>query len=254
MLAQNLKYLRSKNKLSQQDLADAMTLPRTTLGDYERGKTEPNIATLIKFSDYFKLKIDDLVRKNLSHLDLEILKNRDLRILAITVDDKNEGNIELVETKAEAGYLASFQNPEFIKDLPRISFPSIKQGTYRGFEIRGDSMLPIEPGSIIICSYVEKLSDIKDGQTYILVSKTEGVVYKRIRNNKKENQLILISDNDAYLPYTIGYEDIDELWQYYAHLSFSDNKLSFHSMLEEKIGDIQKKINHIHEASMAKSK
>ena len=194
MLAQNLKYLRNKNKLSQKELADAMTLPRTTLGDYERGNTEPNIATLIKLADFFTLKIDDMLRKNLSHQDLEILKNKDLRVLAITVDDQNEGNIELVETKAEAGYLESFQNPEYIKDLPRIRFPSIPQGTYRGFQIQGDSMLPMEPGSIIICTYVEKLREIKDEQTYIVVSKSAGVVYKRVRNDANKNQLILISD------------------------------------------------------------
>jgi transcriptional regulator with XRE-family HTH domain len=247
MLAQNLKYLRNKNKLSQKELADAMGLPRTTLGDYERGNTEPNIATLIKLADFFKLKIDDMLRKNLSHQDLEILKNKDLRVLAITVDDQNEGNIELVETKAEAGYLESFQNPEYIKDLPRIRFPSIPQGTYRGFQIQGDSMLPMEPGSIIICTYVEKLREIKDEQTYIVVSKSAGVVYKRVRNDANKNQLILISDNEAYLPYTIDYDEIDELWRYYAHLSFSDNKQSFHTMLEEKIGDIQQKLTSIHQ-------
>lgn len=253
MLAQNLKYLRNKHKISQQSLANAMDLPRTTLGDYERGKTEPNIATLIKLADHFDFKVDDLVRKNLSHQDLEILKNRDLRVLAITVDDDNQGNIELVETKAEAGYLESFQNPEYIKELPRIRFPSIPQGTYRGFEIRGDSMLPIDPGSIVICEYVERLNQVKDGQTYIVVSKSEGVVYKRVKSNAKNKQLTLISDNDAYLPYAIDYEDIAELWCYFAHLSFSDNKHSFNAMLEEKIADMQQKLTSIHDTIVPNS-
>lgn len=248
MLAYNLKYLRQKHKISQSELAESMSLPRTTLGDYERGKTEPNIAMLIKLADYFELKIDDLIRQNLSHQDLEILKNKDFRVLAITVDQENRGNIELVDTKAEAGYLDSYQDPEYIRDLPKIHFPSIPHGTFRGFEIRGDSMLPIEPGSIIICQYVERLSQVKDENTYIIVSKQDGLVYKRVRQDKKNKQLTLISDNDSYLPYSIDYEDISELWSYYAHLSFSDNKLVFNSLLEDKLSSLQKQVTDIHDA------
>lgn len=246
MLAQNLKYLRQKHKISQSELAESMALPRTTLGDYERGKTEPNIAMLIKLADYFKLKIDDLIRQNLSHQDLEILKNKDFRVLAITVDQENRGNIELVDTKAEAGYLNSFQDPEYIKDLPKIQFPNIPQGTFRGFEISGDSMLPIEPGSIIISQYVERLSQVKDDNTYIIISQQAGLVYKRVRNDKKNKQFILISDNDSYLPYTIDYADIREVWSYYAHLSFSDSKLLFHTVLEDKLSELQKQVTDIH--------
>ncbi len=246
MLAQNLNYLRKKNKLSQQGLAEVLELPRTTLGDYERGKTEPNLAMLLKLADYFKVKVDELIRSDLSHQDLEILRNKDLRVLAISVDQDNRGNIELVDTKAEAGYLQNFSDPEYIRDLPKIAFPSIPDGTYRGFEIRGDSMLPIEPGSIVICSYVERLSDIKDGRTYVVVSKDEGVVYKRLRNISDRNTLFLQSDNETYLPYELDYQHVAEVWQYYAHLSFSDSKSTFNFLIEEKLADIQRKITAIH--------
>lgn len=247
MLAQNLKYLRQKNKISQHELADAMSLPRTTLGDYERGKTEPNIAMLIRLADYFNLRLDDLLRKNLSHQDLEILKNKDFRVLAITVDKDNNGNIELVDTKAEAGYLDSYQDPEYIGDLPKIQFPNMPRGTYRGFEISGDSMLPIESGSIIICEYVERLDQLKENNTYVIISKQDGLVYKRVRPNKAKQQLTLVSDNEMYLPYKLDYDEIDEVWSYYAHLSFSDSKLTFNTILEDKLTDLQKKISSIHD-------
>ena len=246
MFNANIKYLRQKHKISQQVLAEAMNIPRTTLGDYERGKTEPNLEMLVKLAEYFKVKLDDLLRKNLSHEDLEVLRNKDLRVLAISVDSENKGNIELVDTKAEAGYLDSFQDPEYIRDLPKISFPSVPEGTYRGFEIRGDSMLPIEPGSMVICSYVESLSHIKNDRTYIVVSQRDGLVYKRVRVDRENQQLILISDNELYLPYSISFDDVNEIWQYYAHLSFSDARKTSTDMLEEKINDIQRKVNEIH--------
>ena len=247
MLPINLKYLRHKNKLSQKELAVAMKLPRTTLGDYERGKTEPSLAMLVMLADYFDVTIDQLVRTNLSHRDLEILKNNDLRILAISVDKDNQGNIELVDTKAEAGYLDSYQDPEYIRDLPKILFPNIPQGTFRGFEIKGDSMLPVEPGSIIISQYVERLADVKNDRTYIIVSKSDGLVYKRVRIDIEKQKITLISDHDVYLPYSISFDEIAEVWQYYAHLSFSDSKVTFNYMMEEKINDIQRKVSGIHE-------
>jgi transcriptional regulator with XRE-family HTH domain len=254
MLGANIKYLRNKNKLSQQELADKLSVPRSSLSDYERGHTQVSIENLIRLSDIFDVRIDDLVKTNLSHRDLELIRNRDLRVLAISVDSDQNANIELVATKAEAGYLESFADPEYIRDLPKIAFPNIPQGTYRGFEIHGDSMLPLESGSIVICSYVESLSDIKADRTYVIISQREGVVYKRLRPDHKNNKLTLISDNDAYLPYEIHYGDIGEVWQYYAHLSFSDSKYTFHALLEEKLHDIHRKVNEVHQTVLSSKK
>jgi len=246
MLNKNLKYLRQKNKISQQILADALDIPRSTLGDYERGKTEPNIAMLIKMSIYFDLTIDELVNKDLSHNDYEVIKTKNFKVLAISTNAENENNIELVDTKAEAGYLDSYQNPEYIKELPKLSIPSIPQGTYRAFEIHGDSMLPIESGSIIIAKYIENLRDIKEGKTFVIISKREGLVYKRIKKSGKKNTLLLSSDNDLFLPYEINHLDIDEIWQYYAHVSFSDEKRSTDLKIDSTLRDIHSKVNEIH--------
>lgn len=245
MLNKNLKYLRNKNKISQQGLSEALEIPRTTLGDYERGKTEPNIAMLIKMATFFDVNVDELVKQDLSHSDYEVLRTKVMKVLAITVDEENEGNIELVDTKAEAGYLDSYHNPEYIRDLPRIKFPNIPKGTYRAFEIQGDSMLPVESGSVIIASYVESLNDLKEDKTYIVISKSEGLVYKRVRKDDKNNQLVLISDNDLYLPYEIAMEEVGELWQYYAHISFSDEKKVVPTKLEVQMKDLQKRIMEI---------
>jgi len=247
MLAKNIKYLRKKEQLSQQDLADRLQIPRTTLGDYERGKTEPNISILINLSQLFSTNLDDLLKNDLSQQDYEIIKNKDLRVLAISIDENKEGNIELVDTKAEAGYLESFSDPEYIRDLPKIGFPNIPTGTFRGFEISGDSMLPIEPGSIIIAEYVEHFDSIKDDKTYIIVGKSEGLVYKRAKKLQNEEQLLLVSDNPFYHPYTIDLDEIAEIWQYYAHLSFSDSKILFNNMVEEKLNEIQSQLKEIQE-------
>ena len=250
LLAQNIKTLRNKAGWSQQVLADKLGMGRSTLAEYERGKTEPNIDTLIKLTELFSISLDQLICKNLLAESYEIIKNKDLRVLAITVDRDKKGNIELVDTKAEAGYLESAQDPEYIRELPRIWFPSIPEGTYRGFEIQGESMLPMEPGSIVICAYVEKLSELKDNRTYVVVSQQEGLVYKRVRVNQNRKSLTLTSDNELYAPYEISFTDIREIWQYYAHLSFSDSKQLLDNMVEDKLSDIQKKVTEMYHRQM----
>ena len=246
MIGNNLRYLRKKNNYSQQHLSDTLKVPRTTLGDYERGKTEPNIAMLIRFSKFYETSLDALINLDLSKESSDVILADNLKVLAISVDQNNNGNIELVDTKAEAGYLESFQDPQYIKELPKIQFPNIPKGTYRGFEINGDSMLPIESGSIVICSYVESLAEIKDDRTYVIISKSDGLVYKRVRKDASDNSLVLISDNDVYLPYKIDYHEISEVWQYYAHLSFSDQKQEWNdTSLHTKINHIQKTVESI---------
>lgn len=246
-LIENVKHLRKLWGFTQQDLSDKLTIPRSTLGEYERGNTEPSIDLVIKIANIFKVDIDSLLRTRMSDTVLENSFTDHLKVLAITYGQNEQSNIELVSTKAEAGYLDGYADPEFIRDLPKIHFPNLPRGHYRGFEIAGDSMLPMESGSIVICRYIEHLDEIKDNKTYVIISKREGVVYKRIKNLKKEAQLMLVSDNESYLPYGIPYSEIDEIWQYHAHLSFTDTKHTFNIMLEEKINQMNRKISEIHE-------
>lgn len=247
MLKSNLKYLRKKVGVSQQVLADTIGVSKTTLGDYERGRYEPSISTLIALVDYFKVSIDDILRNDLQTMDFEIIRNKDLRVLAITVDNDDRENIEFVDTKAEAGYIESFNDPEYIKDLSKFYLPNLPDGTFRGFEIRGDSMLPMEPGNVVICSYVESFEDIKDNRTYVVVSNLGTLVYKRLSLLANENRLLLISDNEEYSPFTMSLDEVAEVWEYYAYIGHTDPKQQMEQMIDDKLIDIQDKVNYIHD-------
>ncbi len=75
-------------------------------------------------------------------------------------------------------------------------------------------MLPTPSGSIIVGEKVDYTEDVKNDHAYIVVSRTEGIVYKRIeKNNRIKNKLTLISDNPQYQPYQVNAEDVVELWQ-----------------------------------------
>jgi hypothetical protein len=61
---------------------------------------------------------------------------------------------------------------------------------------------------------VEDLEELKASSTYIVISRKEGIVYKRVtKNNKGKNKLTLTSDNPEYEPYQVDAEDVLEIWK-----------------------------------------
>ena len=172
-----------------------------------------------------------------------------LRVLSVTVDANDRENIELVPVKASAGYLNGYGDPEYVKELPKFSLPMFNQGTYRAFEIKGDSMLPLPSGSIVIGEYVDNWNEVKAGQTYVIISKDDGVVYKRIAFKFKEDKgLKLVSDNKVYEPYWVSSSDILEVWKAKAYISTEFPEPSAEPTMESlttMMAQMQKTINSV---------
>lgn len=205
----NLKYLRKLRGWTQEEFATKLRIKRSLLGAYEEERADPRIEVLEVVADMFKLSLDDLLRKDLTENKATYLSKRRAQKLAA-----GRGDIPFVPVKAAAGYLAGFADPEFVDELNTFTLPMLAGGDYRAFEIVGDSMMPTPSGSVIVGEKIENLEDLKTSNTYIVVSKTEGIVYKRMmKNNRQKNKYTLVSDNPAYQPYTVNAEDILEVWQ-----------------------------------------
>ncbi|MBT1686967.1 XRE family transcriptional regulator [Dawidia soli] len=215
---QNLKFLRAEKGLTQKQLAEKLGLKQATIGAYEEERATPPLPALLDFTRIFQVSLDALVSQDLSKISEKDRKNlrpgRGKEVLAITMDASGKENVELVMQKASAGYLNGYQDPEFVRDLPKINLPVLNRNrTYRAFEIQGDSMLPIQPGSIIFGEHVEDVATIKNGKLYILVTNQEGIVFKRVFNfNDEEGKILLVSDNRQYAPYAVASTDVLELW------------------------------------------
>ena len=57
-----LKALRLENGLTQDELGEKLYLSRTSISNYEIGKNEPNIETIIAISDLFNITTDELLK------------------------------------------------------------------------------------------------------------------------------------------------------------------------------------------------
>jgi transcriptional regulator with XRE-family HTH domain len=73
-LADNLKFLRKRRKKTQDDVAFALQVKRSTLNGYENGIGEPKLERLMALADYYRFSLDDLVRKDLKKLSESKLK------------------------------------------------------------------------------------------------------------------------------------------------------------------------------------
>lgn len=64
-LADNLRYLRKRNGLNQDDMKDILNISRQAYSNYERCERTPDLDTLVRLSQFFDVPIDDMILKNL---------------------------------------------------------------------------------------------------------------------------------------------------------------------------------------------
>jgi len=254
-LSGNIRYLRKENLLTQQDLADRLQLKRSLIGAYEEGRAVPKIPVLQQLSSFFGLTMEQLISTDIERKGIPgaAKSPSSLQILPIVVDRRNEELIPIVPAKVSAGYLNGFADPEFIEHLPRFSMPIPELGpekTYRVFQIKGDSMLPVLPGSYLFCEYIQTVSDLKEGETYILITKDEGLVYKRVYL-KGENHLLLKSDNPEYQSYSVKGTTVLEIWRARGVLTFDLPEPTRHheiSHISEVLDEMKEELRKLREA------
>jgi len=222
LFSDNIRHLRVKKGLSQEIVAEKLSISRASLAKYESGTNQASYETLVKISHYYHVSIDLLLTADIRKVNMDqLLQLDDNRILLpIVVDGAGENVIEIVPHKAKAGYLTGYSDPEFIESLQHISLPMLKGGKYRAFEVDGDSMPPFRTGSYIVGRYVENARELKKGRGYLVMT-TEGMTYKRLKEIADES-LVLDSDNAMYQPFTVPNAQILQLWEFSGYFGTGD--------------------------------
>lgn len=248
IFSDNIRFLRTQKNLSQQELADQISMSRVRYSKYEDGRSEAPYELLIRISKYFNLSIDLLLTVDIRKYPLEdVLKLPDNRIvLPVVVDQLGNNSIEIVAQKASMGYLSGYSDPEYIESLQRISLPFLTNGKYRAFPAQGDSMPPFKDGSYIIGKYVENIDDLKPNKSYVFVTLNDGISYKRLTYVNKKS-ITVSADNSFYKPYEIPLGEIVEIWQYASGIfpeDFEPDRLEYYN-LKEMFLEIRKDIENL---------
>lgn len=222
---QRFKQIREENHYTQSDFAKLLGIKNST-ADIERGKTKISgkiVAQLLK-----EFQINPLWLFGESNQKNIQLRTGDVSPKVVTVDAGNNENMVLVNIKAAAGYPQNVQDVEWYQQLPAfdIPLPEYRNASYRGFQVEGDSMLPVlEPKEWVIGKAIASLSEVSSNAIYVVVL-PDSVMVKKIRKNDPAlptdvNQALLISLNPEYEPYTVDIDQIMELWEVNSKLSFN---------------------------------
>jgi transcriptional regulator with XRE-family HTH domain len=217
----NLKYIRQQREWTQEEMANQLQIKRSLVGAYEEERAEPRLEVQEAICALLNISLEEFLFQDLSQkgnagedsgTGMSYLDRR--RSMKMDKSSSSAPIVPFVPVKAAAGYLAGYADPEFLDELNTFTLPMLAPGDYRAFEIIGDSMLPTPSGSVIVGEKVDSIKDVKNSNTYIVVSNSDGVVYKRIINNDdNKEKLTLLSDNPLYEPYQVNSQDIVEVWK-----------------------------------------
>lgn len=200
-LPENLFFLRKQKSKTLEEMAELLSLKgKSSYKAYEDGRALPDIHKLLKLASFFDVAVADLVYK-----DMENFKSK-------KIEEQTLFEVLKVPVKAAAGYARSFGDSSYIKKLETIKIPYRPYGIARAFGISGDSMEPEIPNGVTVIGIKINSYEIRDNQSYVVVS-TEGVQCKKIRVDKKNSVIYLISRNENYPPTHMSTDNVSEIWE-----------------------------------------
>jgi transcriptional regulator with XRE-family HTH domain len=217
--SRRFKQIREELNLTQAAFAEQLGVSMTT-ADIERGRTRiPGqvVKELLK-----RYHINPLWLFGESSQKYLRIGDAVINPKIVTVDSAGEENIVLVNAKAAAGYPSNLGDTRWFESLPAftIPLPEYRNATFRGFQVDGDSMMPVlQSDEWIVGKAVEGWDDVKSNRMYVVVT-ADSILVKKVRKDESSTIINLISLNAEYSPIVIDRNEVRELWQVNSKLTF----------------------------------
>ncbi|MBK9735698.1 MAG: LexA family transcriptional regulator [Saprospiraceae bacterium] len=210
-----IEKLKEKNEIkSARQFALAVDYHPQNLNDILKGKRDVTIDLIKNACEIFRINPLYIFTGNGSmFIDEDIEQNSSSKPIVKSLE-----KIVYVPTAAHAGYTDQYNDPVFMEDLVSFSLPDYKfqHGTYRCFDIVGDSMEPsLFAGDKVVCSLVDNnnfYSSVRNNLVYVLVLEGSLVVKRVVNKVREDKTMLLCSDNNYYQPYTVQIDEIKEIW------------------------------------------
>lgn len=238
------KEVRETLDYTQQNFAKALDIKGST-ADIERGKSKITGGIVVTLMEKFQVNPLWLYGKS-TQKQLNTSINTSPKVLTITPEN-NEG-IVLVNVKAAAGYPHNIQDLDWYEELPAftIPLPEYRNATYRGFQVEGDSMLPmLHPKEWVLSKAVENISMLGNHVICVVVMH-DSVLVKKVQKHENKELLSLISINPEYPPITINTHQIQEIWEVSSKISSEFDESAGNmalSQIQQSLTELKKEIN-----------
>ena len=199
----DLKAFRKANNLTQEELGKYLGMKKSFVSKVENGKEklpQPKLQKLLanrKGWDTSNLIVDDVY--------IETLENHgEINIQAES--PKKADMIPLVPFEAVAG-----PGTMVFDDEQVIDYYEVREFKGADFLIRvkGDSMSPkYVGGDLVACKVVKELLFFQYGRVYVIYTKSQGVMIKRVEPAQDDADILCVSENTKYNPFEVPKEDI----------------------------------------------
>jgi len=228
--SRNIRHLRRKYQFTQEEMARKLGIKRSLLGAYEEDRANPRLDVLVKAAEIFNMSVDQLVSDSLVDAPSENTANQPSSAAPRSSESPSRAKLSQTSTyrrhkisesldKGKASSLQSVQalrlvpaeefdryfyeavEEAYLEKLPLLRIPGLPPSNmpYRAFEVEDDSMSPVEKGAVVVARQEEKIQQIKDGKLYVLVTRTDGVIFRRVYNHiRKSGELLLEALNPAF--------------------------------------------------------
>ncbi|PQJ31256.1 DNA-binding protein [Nonlabens arenilitoris] len=216
--AQRFKKVREELGKTQSEFAELLGAGSTT-ADIERGKKKITGKIVTELLRQFHINPLWLYGSSYNK-HLETTASTTPKIISLDTNDRE--NMIMVPIKASAGYASNVLDTDWYQDLPafNIPLPQYKEGSFRAFQVRGDSMLPVlQPAEWVMGKSVESVRQANDNRIHVVVT-ADTVVVKKLRKSEISDLVNLISLNRDYPVIEQPISEIKELWEVNSKLSF----------------------------------
>lgn len=211
----NVRNLRKKNKMSQQELADRLNVSRSLITAYENGRRNPSTENLKKISELFKVSIDEVLGFSPDYLVDFFGGQTHYGNFVNAADDIEEKMFSLQNSakrrtipvlgRVPAGY--SLDSPEYVDSFIDVSPDLADTPDLFGLIVFGDSMSPVlEDKDIIV---VQLTPNVKSGEMVVWRQMSDDVSVKWMR--KENGEVEFVPENSKYKSIKFSSEQVQSI-------------------------------------------
>lgn len=189
-----IKESRKKAGFSQKEVADFLNVSQGTISSWEADRTEPDLHSLIKLSDYFGVSIDSLLGRK-SDISTPAIQTTHVRTSMIPIVARVRAKYDPFE---ESNIIGQMEVGEALVKM----FPVVY-----AVEINNDALGPeIQVGDHAIISPETVVKD--NDMAMVCVKNDDGIIRRVLRT---DNGIELISDNDNYSTVVFTNDQVENL-------------------------------------------
>lgn len=191
----NIKEIRKKKKLTQDELVSLTGIKKRTYVDYENGKADIPLSKLQIIAKTLNVSVSNLIGdvKNQEQPGNIINNNNGVPLIPVeAMAGWGQGDVAVMDYETE-----TYKIPEF--DKLKVDFM---------IKVKGSSMYPkYNSGDTVACRKIALGSFFQWNKVYVLDT-SQGAMVKRIKKSIQEDHVLCVSDNKSYDPFDLPIEEL----------------------------------------------